>query len=545
MRFDFAQREPELFSEIVGYGFITEENRAKEPSLKISELNTGMDTVYWYRGMQITKLESDELGVYASWDGLGEIPVSFATKVESEGNYKVKVTIASPVDLKEVKVFLGRRKLGWIGDLSSGLPVTIEMVTNICPIIPRTYSVAQDDDTLDVTVIGRGVRLTSVEVTSWEGPTIYIAGDSTVTDQSADYPYFPGGSYCGWGQMLSAYLGSDMAVSNHSHSGLTTESFRSEGHYDIMLQRVKPGDICLFQFGHNDQKLDELKAGEGYKDRLITYIEEIKAREATPVIVTPLARNSWLGGNGGYNDLLEEYAEVAKLVARENGAYCIDLHARTKELVVKVGRDQAKKLFFPSDYTHSNDYGAYLFASYIYAGLCYLGVTAERKYYMWAAPDYNCMELPHKPEELSDVANPDEVDIYAEYARLDEPTKRYEAFEFVIKAMKFFATNVYNDMFVDVIGHETYAGAVECAYQNGMIDDSLVENSHIFPEKYITGKEFVTVLLLGYSSRKPLPAEKSSMIDAAKGLGIIGDVFDEGGNITRGQAIDLCKKLFV
>ena len=43
-----------------------------------------------------------------------------------------------------------------------------------------------EDLTLDVTVVGAGVRLCEVEVTPWEGPVVYIAGDSTVTDQSAD-----------------------------------------------------------------------------------------------------------------------------------------------------------------------------------------------------------------------------------------------------------------------------------------------------------------------------------------------------------------------
>ena len=545
MRFDFADSEPELFSTENGHGFITEENRAKQPRLQISEINTGMDTVYWYKGTQITELVSDAHGVYAKWDGQGEIPVSFAAKVPAEGNYKVKVTLYAGQDVKEAKIFLGRRRLGWIGDLQEDKTVTVEMVTNICPIIPRTYSDPQEDDTLDVTVIGREARLVSVDIESWDGPTLYIAGDSTVTDQSADYPYFPGGSYCGWGQMIAAYLGTQIAVSNHSHSGLTTESFRSEGHYSIMIDRVKSGDVCLFQFGHNDQKLDELKADEGYRDRLITYIEEIKAKGAIPIIVTPLARNSWLGGDGGYNDLLLHYANAAKKVAKEYEVGCVDLHARAKQTVITEGRDQAKKLFFPSDYTHSNDYGAYLFASYVYEALCDIDVVREQPAYDWKTPDFESMELPQKPDELSDIVNPDEVDIYAEYDRLDEPAKRYEAFEFVIKAMKFFATNVYNDMYKDVIGHETYAGAVECAYQNGIIDESMVENDCIFPERYITGGEFVRALLRGYSSRKQLSGKNKNLIDEAKDMGLIDESFNECENITRGQAIGLCKMLFV
>ena len=47
----------------------------------------------------------------------------------------------------------------------------------------------------------------------------------------------------------------------------------------------------------------------------------------------------------------------------------------------------------------------------------------------------------------------------------------------IIRTVRFFPTNVYNDMYEDVVGHEWYAGTVECAYQNGMIDEHLVEGT--------------------------------------------------------------------
>ncbi len=66
----------------------------------------------------------------------------------------------------------------------------------------------------------------------------------------------------------------------------------------------------LIQFAHNDQKLDELKAQEGYRRNLLRYISECRGMGAFPVLVTPIARNTWKGNDGTYNDLLEEYAAV-------------------------------------------------------------------------------------------------------------------------------------------------------------------------------------------------------------------------------------------
>ncbi|MCD7813123.1 MAG: S-layer homology domain-containing protein [Lachnospiraceae bacterium] len=73
------------------------------------------------------------------------------------------------------------------------------------------------------------------------------------------------------------------------------------------------------------------------------------------------------------------------------------------------------------------------------------------------------------------------------------------------KTVRFFYTNVYNDMFADVIGHEWYAGAVECAWQNGIIDGHLVENGCFHPEKEVTLEEFFSFAVNGYKSRKELP----------------------------------------
>ena len=53
-----------------------------------------------------------------------------------------------------------------------------------------------------------------------------------------------------------------------------------------------------------------LKAEEGYRANLLRYIRECRERGAFPILVTPLARNTWKGNDGSYNDLLEEYAAV-------------------------------------------------------------------------------------------------------------------------------------------------------------------------------------------------------------------------------------------
>lgn len=543
MKYDFTglrgqhiKVEPELLYETtenqLSYGFLTEKNRRAEKRLQIAEINSGMDLVYWYGDTEVTCIKASEHGCFTEWHGEGEIPLTFVTDVEKEGNYEVMVSLYAEEDCEEVFLFLGRRRLAWHGKMKKGENFTQKFVTNICPIIPRTYTEAMEDLTLDVTLIGRGICMSAIEVIPWNGKTLYIAGDSTVTDQSCDYPYLSGQSYCGWGQMLSYFLGDEMAVSNHAHSGLTTESFRSEKHYDILIERIKPGDICLFQFGHNDQKLMHLMAEGGYRDRLLQYIDEINKKGATPVLVTPLARNSWRGDTGTYNDLLEPYASACKNIAEEKHIPLLDLHEKSMHMVMKYGRESAKRFFFPSDYTHSNDYGAYCFAKFVYEEMCNCGLVEEQLKPKWEPP----MKLPvlQIPEEYMAIQNPMQEQLFQDLERPEEMLTRVEALDFVIQTMHFFPTNVYNDMFEDVIGHETYAGTVECAWQNGLIPEGMILNKKFEPQKNITGGEFLEILVNGYKSRKAMSSEDSK---------ILPDGFVPEQEISRALAARMCKML--
>lgn len=536
--------EPERKGKEPKYGFLTEENRRQEKRLQIPELNSGFDTVYWYRAQNITQIRADEHGCYLDWSGEGELPLTFAADVPEEGNYAVRIVLYSEAEETEAALYLGRRRLAWRGTLKrEGMEGFQKdgavrylgehrwegrFVTNICPIIPRTYTEPMEDLTLDVTVLGRGIHLVEAEFAPWEGKTLYIAGDSTVTDQSADYPYLPGRSYCGWGQMLSAYLGEQMAVSNHSHSGLTTESFRSEGHYQLLSDRIRPGDVCLIQFGHNDQKLMHLKAEGGYRENLIRYIEEIRQKGAEPMLVTPLARNSWRGDDGTYNDLLEPYANACIRLSKEYGAPLLDLHKKSMEFVKACGRERAMRYFYPSDYTHSNDYGAYLFAGFVYEQM---PGAAVRETEDWTPPEV----LPQLtiPREYMDMEDPAREHLFEDLERPEEELTRVEALEMVIATMHFFPTNVYNDMFEDVIGHERYAGIVECAWQNGLIPKEMIVGRRFLPQNKITGEEFLAVLRNGYKSRKTWTAEQETALPEG---------FLAKGYLKRSVAAEMCRR---
>lgn len=575
----------DLYRPDKGYGFVTEQNKREQEQLRIPELNSAFDTVYWYQDEELSQLQEDAEGVFLDSNAMiaaleektgelqqGEhrrIPLSFKIDVPRQGNYRVTVAIYASQPLQDVLIYTGRRRLGYHGDIPAGT-FTHTMIVNVCDIVPRGHTEMFPDKTLDITVVADKPRISGITVEEAECPTVYIAGDSTVTDQSADYPYAPGTSYSGWGQMISAYFNDRIAVSNHAHSGLTTDSFRKEGHYAIVERYVKPGDFVFYQFAHNDQKLDELKARGGYSANLTRYITECRDKGAYPVLVTPLARNTWKGNDGSYNDLLAEYAEVCKEIGEAMEVPVLDLHRLSMEFVVEHGLEGSKPYYFPNDYTHSNDYGAYYMAGLVAQeitracaghgepGYRFLAECVTDGFGFWK-PAAEIVP-PVKPAIYENVANPMEGNaLLSEIENLQEDADRVSVLDMIIKTARFFPTNVYNDMFTDVVGHEWYAGTVECAYQNGIIDEHLVEEQRFYPEREVTLEEFLVFAMNGYKSRKTLPEEKTCVYDgscrefarpfvrAACAIGLIpaDGSADLKKVLTRGEAVDLCRMMKV
>lgn len=574
----------DLYQPGKGYGFITEQNRREQELLKIPELNSGFDTFYWYQDTDLTCPEDNDSGCFLDSDKrvreleeeagesfAGEhrrIPLTFKVDVPRQGNYKVTITIRTEEPMRDVQIFTGRRRLGFFGNIPGNTEFRHTMTVNVCDIVPRGQTRIYTDKSLDITVVADKPKISGITIVETVCPVIYIAGDSTVTDQSAEYPYAPGTSYAGWGQMLSAYLDENIAVSNHAHSGLTTDSFRREGHYAVIDQYSRPGDFLFYQFGHNDQKLQELKAEGGYRMNLLRYIGECRDKGAYPVIVTPIARNSWKGNDGSYNDLLWEYAETCREIGRTAEVPVLDLHKLSREFIVKKGLEASKAYFFPNDFTHSNDYGAYYMAGFVakeIVRVCgshnepryrFLAKCVTEGFGQWKPAEP--IAVPVKPKKFEAMINPwGENELLSDVQDLDAPLDRVTALDMIIKTARFFPTNVYNDMFTDVVGHEWYAGTVECAYQNGIIDEHLVTDNCFCPENRVTLEEFLVLAVNGYKSRKTLPQEAPCSYDdccrpfalrfirAARSIGLLkADGSEQLSRIiTRGEAVEICRRM--
>ena len=379
---------------IGGHGLVTEREMGAIPALRVSEINSGFAPVWWYEGKPVTELTRSGSGVTAKPSAAVRetdllrraIPLWYKADTGA-GKFRVTATLCGVEDCDEILLFVSRRRLGWRGTLAKGERVTVTALCDVSPIIAVGGGDAAEGDfgrvedtSVDVAVIG--AALYSLEIRPWEGKTVWLMGDSTVTDQPAQTPYAPGTAYAGWGQMLPVYLGEQFCVSNHAHSGLSTETFRDKGHYELLFPLVRPGDMVLIQFGHNDQKRLHLAADTGYSANLLRYIRELRTNRACPVLVTPLARNTWASATQ-YNDMLSPFAAAMKRLGRTENVPVVDLHEAMKAAIGRAGMDAARVWFHPCDYTHTNDFGAHMAAGFVAEGLARLGLISGTSVPEW------------------------------------------------------------------------------------------------------------------------------------------------------------------
>jgi lysophospholipase L1-like esterase len=230
---------------------------------------------------------------------------------------------------------------------------------------PREQSYLHWDDKLTLEFNGPRHALAVIEIkpASAETITVYLAGDSTVTDQ-------PREPYNSWGQMLPRFFKSTVAVANHAESGESLKSFTGAKRIDKILSTIKPGDYLFIQFGHNDQKDKSPGAGAmtTYKDALKRYVAQARQRQAIPALITPVSRRSF-GRDGKIANNLGDFPEAVRQLAKEENVPLIDLNTMSRAFYEAMGPDDSKKAFAPGDNTHHNNYGSYELAKCVVNGI--------------------------------------------------------------------------------------------------------------------------------------------------------------------------------
>ncbi len=314
-------------------------------------------------------------------------PAVFAVQLP-EGSYRVALVFAPTSESSPITIKTEARRLQALNAIpSEGTTTALAFTAHTrqvglraggeVALKPREIGGWHWDDRLQIEINAERALLLSVTIEpADELPTLYIMGDSTLTDQREE-------PWAGWGQILPAFLDDSIVVANYAESGLSLSSFKGQRRLEKVLEALKPGDFAMIQFGHNDQK----EKGEGsgawgsYTEHLQSYVAAIRSKGAQPILITPMKRRRF-GEQGRLVATLGDFPLAVRQAAADLQAPLIDLNVMSAALYAAMGPEGSKEAFvhypantFPGqdkalkDDTHFNAYGAYEMARCVASAL--------------------------------------------------------------------------------------------------------------------------------------------------------------------------------
>ncbi|WP_371812449.1 rhamnogalacturonan acetylesterase [Sporosarcina sp. Marseille-Q4063] len=200
--------------------------------------------------------------------------------------------------------------------------------------------------------------------------TIYLAADSTVRDY--DSTRFP---QAGWGQFIADYLTDEVIIKNHAVGGRSSKTFITEGRLAKIEDEISANDYLFIQMGHNDSTKDRperyTEPYGSYKSYLQQYIDVARAKNAIPVLITPVGRLHYV--NNEFLTDFGDYCNAMKELAEANDVFLIDLMKRSISYLTSIGYVNANGLYMISvngtDCTHFTVKGANEMARLVSEGM--------------------------------------------------------------------------------------------------------------------------------------------------------------------------------
>ena len=246
-------------------------------------------------------------------------------------------------------------------------------------------------------------------------PSLILIGDSTVRNGHGRGDQ----NQWGWGAPIADLFDpTKINVVNRAIGGLSSHSYISEGHWNLALEIIKPGDFVLIQWGHNDGGISlpgaELIPDQGlppgatptqppsgtpprppnvrgslpgigdetytvadprtgqmetvhtYGWYLRKYIADVRAKGATPIICSLVPRKIWVDGHIRRNT--DTYRGWAQQVAEQEHVGFVDLNEIIARRYDAMGPEAVDALF-GDPHTHTDWAGAVINAEAVVSGL--------------------------------------------------------------------------------------------------------------------------------------------------------------------------------
>lgn len=347
----------------------------------------------------------------------GDSSIYFSTRL-SEGNYKIDVTLGgckpSETTIKAESKRLMAREIKVAENDTAHRSFIVNIRTPKINdqlkinIKDREINYLNWDDKLTLEFSGRPAIKTIKISQIPQIRTLFLAGDSTVTDQDLE-------PWASWGQLITMYFDNSIVIANYAASGASLSSFKERQRLEKILYLMQPRDYLFIEFGHNDEKRKGRGIGPwaSYTDLLKEFITKARAKGGIPVLITPTQRRAFKT-NGTLNPTHGDYPNAMRQVAKDLQVPLIDLTKMTTDMYESWGDDISRKAFvqypantFPGqlkaleDNTHFNSFGANEIAKCVVHGIRDLNLDLSKSI-LPDAPAYN----PKKPDNYNNWSLP-------------------------------------------------------------------------------------------------------------------------------------------
>lgn len=209
-------------------------------------------------------------------------------------------------------------------------------------------------------------------------PKFILVGDSTCRDYAeSEYPQN------GWGQRLAEALNDGSRVDNYAVGGESSKSFYDSGKWTAARADILAGDLVLIQFGHNDSKsvaTHHTEPATTFKDYLMLYINEARARGGIPVLLTSTCKRTF-DSNGQLQRSVGNYPAAMRELATATHTPLVDIEEMTFQWLTELGVEGSVPYYIMDkrdptamDNCHLTVEGAQAIAAMVAQGLADLGL---------------------------------------------------------------------------------------------------------------------------------------------------------------------------
>lgn len=235
--------------------------------------------------------------------------IRFREEVPRTGNYEINVELTGN---GTILILTDTGKLVYKHELLERDTICGSFSLNVCDVIHEGTQCLFENRNVDIRIHGKELELHRITIRQAKCPTLYAVGDAGMTQSLKKQPRAEE-HFGEWGRVFPAFVEKGVAVSDHVNAGMSMCIFQTEGHYALIQAHLKIGDYLMLQFSRSENSLPDDETNVIYRDSLLRYIDETRARGAHPILVTPAEK----GKQGIELECVKADAEICRELGKQ------------------------------------------------------------------------------------------------------------------------------------------------------------------------------------------------------------------------------------